>query len=38
MSVNDQDTYIDLATLRLADGACEALATRCEGYGAHSRA
>ncbi|TDZ81936.1 hypothetical protein [Mycobacteroides salmoniphilum] len=30
MSVNDQDTYIDLATLRLADGACEALATRCE--------
>jgi hypothetical protein len=30
MSINDQDTYVDLATLRLADGTCEALATRCE--------
>lgn len=26
----EQDTYIDLATLRLADGTCEELATRCE--------
>lgn len=30
MSVDDKDTYIDLATLRLADGACEELAARCE--------
>ncbi|AMW19673.1 hypothetical protein [Mycobacteroides chelonae] len=31
MSVTtDKDTYIDLATLRLADGACEELAARCE--------
>ncbi|MBA0048304.1 hypothetical protein [Mycobacterium sp. NPDC050853] len=34
MSVNDRETLssasIDVATLRLADGACEELATRCE--------
>ncbi|ALR11622.1 hypothetical protein BST43_19175 [Mycobacteroides saopaulense] len=30
MSLDDPDTYIDLSTLRLADGACEELATRCE--------
>ncbi|BAX97427.1 hypothetical protein MSTE_02113 [Mycobacteroides stephanolepidis] len=31
MSVTtDKDAYIDLATLRLADGACEELAARCE--------
>ncbi|CPW53862.1 Hypothetical protein ERS075547_06522 [Mycobacteroides abscessus] len=27
---DEQETYIDLATLRLADGACEELAMRCE--------
>lgn len=30
MSGDEEDTYINLATLRLADGACEELATRCE--------
>lgn len=27
---DEQETYIDLATLRLADGACEELAVCCE--------